>query len=63
MGAVFNRVRRYFYILILLIETNLGFRWLAWTCDAIDFFNVTLSVTRLQQQFHKAEPASIVRHD
>ncbi|KAF8466529.1 carboxylic acid transporter [Russula ochroleuca] len=33
--------------------------WLAWTCDAIDFFNVALSVTRLQQQFHKAEAASI----
>ncbi len=38
-------------------------RWLAWTCDAIDFFNVALSVTRLQEQFHKAEAASIVRHD
>ncbi|KAF8489061.1 carboxylic acid transporter [Russula emetica] len=33
--------------------------WLAWTCDAIDFFNVALSVTRLQEQFHKAEAASI----
>ncbi|KAI0289826.1 MFS general substrate transporter [Russula brevipes] len=27
--------------------------WLAWTCDAIDFFNVALSVTRLTQQFDK----------
>ena len=61
MGAIFNRVRPYFCILIPLAEANLGRRWLAWTCDAIDFFNVALSVTRLQQQFHKAEPASIVR--
>jgi SHS family lactate transporter-like MFS transporter len=44
-------------------ETDAGSRWLAWTCDAIDFFNVALSVTRLQEQFHKAEAASIVRHD
>ena len=36
-------------------------RWLAWTCDAIDFFSVSLSVTRLQQQFHKAEASTIVR--
>ncbi|KAI0338985.1 MFS general substrate transporter [Trametopsis cervina] len=27
--------------------------WLAWTCDAVDFFSVSLSVTRLQNQFHK----------
>jgi len=33
--------------------------WLAWTCDAIDFFNVALSVTNLQHQFHQAEPSSI----
>lgn len=36
-------------------------RWLAWSCDAIDFFSVSLSVTRLQQQFHKAEASTIVR--
>ncbi|KAI0040953.1 carboxylic acid transporter [Auriscalpium vulgare] len=29
--------------------------WLAWTCDAIDFFSVSLSITRLQKQFHKAD--------
>ena len=46
-----------------LPKTDAGIRWLAWTCDAIDFFNVALSVTRLQVQFHKAEAASIVRHD
>lgn len=27
--------------------------WLAWTCDAIDFFNVALSVTALGNQFDK----------
>ncbi|KAM5539486.1 hypothetical protein V8D89_006938 [Ganoderma adspersum] len=27
--------------------------WLAWTCDAIDFFSVSLSVSRLQTQFNK----------
>ncbi|TBU41592.1 MFS general substrate transporter [Dichomitus squalens] len=27
--------------------------WLAWTCDAIDFFSVSLSVTNLQHQFGK----------
>ncbi|KAA1474767.1 carboxylic acid transporter [Dentipellis sp. KUC8613] len=27
--------------------------WLAWTCDAMDFFSVSLSVTLLQDQFHK----------
>jgi SHS family lactate transporter-like MFS transporter len=30
------------------------YRWLAWTCDAIDFFSVSLSVTNLQAQFHKS---------
>ncbi|KAH9985062.1 MFS general substrate transporter [Russula compacta] len=33
--------------------------WLAWTCDAIDFFNVALSVTRLQEQFNKSNASSI----
>ncbi|RDX53568.1 MFS general substrate transporter [Lentinus brumalis] len=28
--------------------------WLAWTCDAIDFFSVSLSVTRLQDQFGRS---------
>ncbi|KDQ51274.1 hypothetical protein JAAARDRAFT_536713 [Jaapia argillacea MUCL 33604] len=31
--------------------------WLAWTCDAIDFFSVSLSVTRLQEQFGKSTHA------
>ncbi|KAA1474701.1 carboxylic acid transporter, partial [Dentipellis sp. KUC8613] len=33
--------------------------WLAWTCDAIDFFSVSLSVTRLQVQFNKPEASTI----
>ncbi|CDO76237.1 hypothetical protein BN946_scf184900.g1 [Trametes cinnabarina] len=28
--------------------------WLAWTCDAIDFFSVSLSVSRLQTQFGRS---------
>ncbi|KAI0667769.1 MFS general substrate transporter [Trametes maxima] len=28
--------------------------WLAWTCDAIDFFSVSLSVNRLQTQFGRS---------
>jgi SHS family lactate transporter-like MFS transporter len=28
--------------------------WLAWTCDAIDFFSVSLSVTNLEHQFGKS---------
>ncbi|KAI0295668.1 MFS general substrate transporter [Multifurca ochricompacta] len=35
--------------------------WLAWTCDAIDFFSVSLSVTRLQKQFHKDTASSITQ--
>ncbi|KAF8965854.1 MFS general substrate transporter [Flammula alnicola] len=31
--------------------------WLAWTCDAIDFFSVSLSVTHLQDQFHQSTHA------
>ncbi len=44
-----------------LAETDLGGcrRWLAWTCDAIDFFNVALSVTALGAQFDK-DNSSIV---
>jgi SHS family lactate transporter-like MFS transporter len=28
--------------------------WLAWTCDAMDFFSVSLSVTALKTQFNKS---------
>lgn len=61
MGTIFDRVR--YFPITAIAETDASIRWLAWTCDAIDFFNVALSVTRLQVQFHKAEAASIVRHD
>jgi len=27
--------------------------WLAWSCDAIDFFSVSLSITRLEAQFNR----------
>jgi hypothetical protein len=30
------------------------YRWLAWTCDAIDFFSVSLSVPSLEAEFGKA---------
>jgi MFS transporter, SHS family, lactate transporter len=46
-----------------LAETNDDRRWVAWSCDAIDFFNVALSVTRLQEQFKKPNPSSIVCND
>ena len=28
--------------------------WLAWKCDAIDFFSVSLVVTHLQTQFNRS---------
>ncbi|EDR02608.1 uncharacterized protein LACBIDRAFT_143239, partial [Laccaria bicolor S238N-H82] len=28
--------------------------WLAWTCDAIDFFSVSLSIDRLERQFNRS---------
>jgi MFS transporter, SHS family, lactate transporter len=34
--------------------------WLAWTCDAIDFFAVSLSVESLKEQFDVAEASTIV---
>jgi hypothetical protein len=62
MGTILDRARS-FRIMTFPAETNAGSRWLAWTCDAIDFFNVALSVTLLQKQFHKTDASSIVRHD
>ena len=29
-------------------------RWLAWTCDAIDFFTVSLTIVNLQKQFGRS---------
>ena len=37
-------------------------RWLAWTCDAIDFFCVSLTVVNLQQQFGRSTH-DIVSHN
>ena len=34
-----------------IIQPTTG--WLAWTCDAVDFFSVSLSVTRLTEQFDR----------
>ncbi|KAF5317741.1 hypothetical protein D9619_012606 [Psilocybe cf. subviscida] len=40
---------------ITLVQWALFFSgWLAWTCDAIDFFSVSLSVGNLQKQFGKS---------
>jgi hypothetical protein len=36
-----------------LFTLSTGRRWMAWTCDAIDFFSVSLSVTNLEKQFDK----------
>ena len=29
-------------------------RWLAWSCDAIDFFSVSLTITNLEKQFNRS---------
>ena len=36
-------------------------RWISWTCDAIDFFSVALSVPALEKQFSKSA-SEIVRY-
>jgi len=39
---------------VTLVQWALFFSgWLAWTCDAMDFFSVSLSITRLTAQFDK----------
>jgi hypothetical protein len=47
--------------LTLLIDLFRNCRWLAWTCDAIDFFSVALTVPLLQIQFDKPKASTIVR--
>src|ERR1700734_1779976 len=55
MGAVLLRV-----IIIFVLRAfegltlSAGHRWLAWTCDAIDFFSVSLSVPPLETQFNRS---------
>ena len=36
--------------------------WLAWSCDAVDFFSVSLSVNNLAAQFGGKKTTTIVRH-
>lgn len=36
--------------------------WLAWSCDAVDFFSVSLSVNALSAQFGGKKTTTIVRH-
>ncbi|KAH8822624.1 major facilitator superfamily domain-containing protein [Flagelloscypha sp. PMI_526] len=39
---------------VTLVQWGMFFSgWLAWTCDAIDFFSVSLSIEGLEAQFHK----------
>lgn len=38
------------------------FSWLAWTCDALDFFSVSLSVTALEKQFGKSAHTIVRTH-
>lgn len=45
-----------------LLDSNYNFRWLAWTCDAIDFFSVSLSVIHLQEQFGKSTHTIVSGH-
>ncbi|PPQ89293.1 hypothetical protein CVT25_000918 [Psilocybe cyanescens] len=40
---------------LTLIQWALFFSgWLAWTCDSLDFFSVSLSITHLQTQFNRS---------
>ena len=36
--------------------------WFAWTCDAIDFFTVSLSVTALEEVFNKPTSTIVSLH-
>ena len=57
VGAMFLRVRPIFGL--MLSDQTHGTddiapqSWLAWTCDSIDFFSVSLSVTNLGKQFNR----------
>ena len=75
MGTLLDRVRpnqsrcgvlgrlTFFFLPLgrLAASLELFSRWLAWTCDAIDFFSVTLTVPLLQKEFNKKDPSEIVR--
>ena len=53
LGAAESGRRRRDLISILIYLGNLC-RWLAWACDAIDFFSVSLNVVNLQDQFGRS---------
>ena len=38
---------------VTVAKLHMIIRWLAWTCDAIDFFSVSLSIDRLERQFNR----------
>ena len=38
----------------ILTSTRLVRSWLAWSCDAIDFFSVSLTLVNLQTQFNRS---------
>lgn len=54
MATVLLRVRMRVALSEMLCSLCLPFSWLAWTCDALDFFSVSLSVTALEKQFGKS---------
>lgn len=42
-------------VLTTVHQSHLNFlSWLAWTCDAIDFFSVSLTIVNLQKQFNRS---------
>jgi hypothetical protein len=44
----------FFYNHVIVVKLHMIIRWLAWTCDAIDFFSVSLSIDRLERQFNRS---------
>lgn len=52
MGSVLLGVSS--FSLLVVLANPVRSRWLAWTCDAIDFFSVSLSVSRLEVAFGKS---------
>ncbi|KAG1818558.1 carboxylic acid transporter protein [Suillus subaureus] len=54
VGSVLVWVSVIFRIASAIILTTCCTSWLAWTCDAIDFFAVSLTVSPLATQFHKS---------
>ena len=59
MGHVLEWASQFSRLGLTIRAHRFDFRWLAWTCDGIDFFSVSLSVTSLGRQFNES-PKSIV---